>query len=261
MADDHDQTFEHFREHGWMRVRAAFDGTAAAAMRDVTWEGLAKVGIRRDQPATWTVERPERLQHLKDDPAFAAVGSERLLRAIAALLGTEDFERPKRWGALFLAFPSQDRWTVPAGGWHIDANYRSQLWPPKGVQTFALFGDIASRSGATLILSGGHRLIHAWFRDHPPPPGASSAELRQSLRGHPYIRDLHTESDPDQRSARFMALEVVDGIPLRVVECTGAAGDVILVHPLTLHVAAPNNGAAPRFMLSGGVTTDMNGWG
>ena len=47
---------------------------------------------------------------------------------------------------------------------------------------------------------------------------------------------------------------------LRVVEHIGAAGDVVLLHPLTLHVAAPNNGAAPRFLLSGAVTTDMQGW-
>jgi hypothetical protein len=55
-------------------------------------------------------------------------------------------------------------------------------------------------------------------------------------------------------------VEEVDGIPLQVVENTGAAGDVILLHPLTLHVAAPNNGDAPRFLLSGAVTTDMHGW-
>lgn len=55
-------------------------------------------------------------------------------------------------------------------------------------------------------------------------------------------------------------VEKVDGIALRVVENTGAAGDVILLHPLTLHVAAPNNGVAPRFLLSGAVTTDMHGW-
>jgi hypothetical protein len=60
--------------------------------------------------------------------------------------------------------------------------------------------------------------------------------------------------------ARFMTQVGVDGIPLQVVENTGAAGDVILLHPLTLHVAAPNNGVAPRFLLSGGVTTDMHGW-
>ena len=44
-----------------------------------------------------------------------------------------------------------------------------------------------------------------------------------------------------------------DSYPLRVVENTGAAGDVILLHPLVLHVATANTGDAPRFLLSGGV--------
>jgi len=257
----HDQTVEHFRDHGWMRVHKAFDSSAASAMRDVVWEGLAGGGVLRDRPSTWTIERPEKLQKLKEHPAFKAVGTERLLSTIDAVLQTEAYEKPSRWGAIFAAFPSKDEWVVPARGWHIDAHYSSELWPPKGVQTLALFGDILPRSGATQILSGAHRLIHRWFKQNPPPRGARSAEMRKSLRRQPYIRDLHTEGDREQRIARFMhQAEEVDGIPLQVIEATGVAGDVILLHPLALHVAAPNNGTAPRFMLSGGVTTDMAGW-
>lgn len=260
-SNNGDETLEHFRAHGWMRVHEAFDSAAAAAMRDVVWGSLAELGVLRDRPSTWTIERPTKLQKLKEHPAFNAVGSPRLLRAIDAVLETQSYETPKRWGAIFAAFPGKDRWGVPASGWHIDANYTSQLWPPKGVQTHALFGDVAPRSGATQILSGSHRLIHRWFKENPPPAGARSAEMRRLLLGHPYIRDLHAEGDPDRRIARFSArMEEVDGIPLQVVENTGEAGDVILLHPLTLHVAAPNNGAAPRFLLSGGVTTDMHGW-
>jgi hypothetical protein len=104
-------------------------------------------------------------------------------------------------------------------------------------------------------------LIHKWFKDHPPPTAARSADMRKSLQRHPYVRDLHAEGHREDRIARFMNhVEEVDGIPLQVVENTGAAGDVILLHPLTLHVAAPNNGIAPRFLLSGAVTTDLHGW-
>jgi hypothetical protein len=261
-AYNHDETIEHFRVHGWMRVRQAFDSAAAAAMRDVVWGGLAEVGILRDEPSTWTIERPGKLQALKDHPAFSAVGGARLLGAIDAILEAQAYPRPKRWGAIFIAFPGKDPWGVPASGWHADANYRTRLWPPKGVQTHALFGDVAPHSGATQVLSGSHRLIHEWFQQNPPPADAKSADMRKSLRAHPYLRDLHADGDPQSRIARFMdQAEEVDGIPLRVVENTGAAGDVMLLHPLTLHVAAPNNGAAPRFLLSGSVTTDMHGWG
>ncbi len=256
-----DQTVEHFRLHGWMRVPQAFDGAQAETMRDVVWRGLAGAGIRPNAPDTWSVERPVGLQRLKDHPAFRAVGSQRLLTAVTELLETELFDEPARWGSVFVAFPSKDRWETPSSGWHIDAHYSSQLSPPKGVQTHALFGDVPPRSGATQVLSGSHRLIHQWFMDHPPPPTARSIDMRRSLRRHPYIRDLHTEGDRERRIERFMnRAETWDGVSLQVVENTGAAGDVILLHPLTLHVAAPNNGAGPRFLLSGAVTTDMHGW-
>ena len=143
---------------------------------------------------------------------------------------------------------------MPTSGWHIDANYLSALIPAAGVRTHALFGDVGRRGGGTRLVSGSHRLVHKWFKDHPPPKGTRGGELRLLLREHPYIRDLHTEGEAEARIARFMdRVEVVDSIPLQVVENTGAAGDVILLHPLVLHVAAPNAGTEPRFLLSGGV--------
>jgi ectoine hydroxylase-related dioxygenase (phytanoyl-CoA dioxygenase family) len=184
------------------------------------------------------------------------------LTAIDAILRGRNYAAPDNWGSLFIAFPSGQPWGVPASGWHVDAKYTSPLEPPGGVKTFALFGDIGPRCGGTQILSGSHRLIHDWFRDHPPPPGARSADMRRLLQSHPYIRDLHTPGDPQARLERFMGrVEYSGDIPLQVVEGAGSAGDVILLHPLTLHVAAPNAGHAPRFMLSGGVTLDMWGWG
>ena len=261
IPDQRDQTLEHFSLHGWMRVRQAFSADEAARMRDVVWAGLEHAGVRRDRPSTWTTERPANLQHLKARPAFEAVGSERLLAAVDAILETSTYEKPKTWGALFIAFPSEGSWGVPTSGWHADANYRSPLSPPKGVQIHSLFGDVGPRSGATQILSGSHRLIHAWFQDNPPPPGARSADMRKLLLGHPYMRDLHTRGDPERRIERFMKrTEEVDGVPLRVVENTGAAGDVMLLHPLLMHVAARNTGTSPRFLLSGAITTDMAGW-
>jgi ectoine hydroxylase-related dioxygenase (phytanoyl-CoA dioxygenase family) len=143
---------------------------------------------------------------------------------------------------------------VPSRGWHIDANYRSALSPADGIRIHALFGDVARRAGGTLIVSGSHRLVHEHFIGNPPPAHARGADYRRLLQRHPYIRDLHTEGDADARAARFMdRAEEHDGIPLQVVENAGSAGDVLLLHPLLLHVAAANNGDAPRFLLSSGV--------
>ena len=78
---------------------------------------------------------------------------------------------------------------------------------------------------------------------------------------HPYIRDLHKDSGCDDRIVRFMKrAEDHEGIQLEVIENTGSAGDVILVHPLLLHVASVNAGRVPRFLLSGAVDLDSM-WG
>src|SRR5215471_16614669 len=111
-------------------------------MREAVWHVLAGGGIRRDEPSTWTLERPTHLQRLKEHPIFRAVASPRVLAAIDTILAGQVYETPKNWGALFIAFPSKDTWGIPASGWHIDAKYTSALSPPGGVKTFALFGDV-----------------------------------------------------------------------------------------------------------------------
>jgi hypothetical protein len=102
------------------------------------------------------------------------------------------------------------------------------------------------------IVSGSHRLVHRWFLDHPPQPGARSAELRRSVLRHPYLRDLCTPGRPEARIDRFHnRIETVDGIPLQVLENTATAGDVILMHPLLLHAPpAVHSGRSPRFLLN-----------
>jgi hypothetical protein len=257
-----DLTATHFHEHGWMRVPGAFDHVAAEAMRTAVWRALAETRIERDQRSTWTVERPAHLQRLKSDPVFADVCSARLLKAIADVADSAGCGPPANWGALFIAFPGTAPWHIPTKGWHADANYRGPVPPVRGVKIFALFGDVEPKGGGTLFLSGSHRLIHDWFLQNPPPADARSADLRRLLLAHPYLRDLHGEGDPAERVARFMGrAEKWAGIPLRVIEQSDRAGDILLTHPLLLHVAAPNNGAQPRFLLSGGVTSDMWGWG
>jgi len=225
-------------------------------MREAVWRVLSRRGIQRDNPASWREERPGHLQELKDDPVFWAAWGTRVIAALHEVLEGEAWQMPSSPGAHFVAFPGGAEWNIPSSGWHIDANYLSALAPPAGARLFALFGDVKPRSGGTLIVGGSHRLVHKWFQDHPPPSDTRGAEFRRLLQAHHYIRDLHTPGNCRERVARFMGkVEESDGIPLQVVEHTGGAGDVTLIHPLTLHVAAPNRGSQPRFLLSGAVDT------
>jgi hypothetical protein len=221
-------------------------------MRDVVWQALAATGTMRDDPTTWQVERPCHLQHLKSDPAFRAVGSERTLTAIEEVLGGQPWRRPSDWGAFFIVFPTGRPWNVPSDGWHIDADYLGPLEPPKGVKVHAMFGDVGPRAGGVNIINASHRLVHRWFVDHPPRPGARGAELRKAVHAHPYLRALCTPGGAAGRTERFHErAEEIDGLPLQVLENTADAGDVILMHPLLLHAPpSAHCGSAPRFLLN-----------
>jgi hypothetical protein len=252
-----DQTLEHFRARGFMRVPGAFSRHEAEAMRAAVWRVLERSNIREDRPSTWTTERPTHLQELKDDPTFGAPWGPRTRAAIGQILESASWPDPRSWGAFFITFPSAREWNVPSSVWHTDARYTSALAPPEGIRLHALMGDVEPRSGATAFLAGSHKLLHQWFKHHPPQPGARGSDHRKALMGHPYIRDLHKEAGPEERIARFMErAEEHDGVELQVVENTGAAGDVILAHPLLLHAASVNAGSAPRFLLSGAVDFD-----
>src|SRR5215472_2765066 len=117
MFDSHQSTLEHFRTHGWIRVAGAFDTADAVAMSDVIWAGLAKIGIRRHDPSTWTIARPNHLQRLKNHPVFRAIGSARTIGAIDEVLEGQPWQRPRDWGAFFLQFPTGRTWDLPSTGW------------------------------------------------------------------------------------------------------------------------------------------------
>jgi len=221
---------DHFETHGWVRVPGAFGADDAAAMREVTWRALERAGIRRDDPTTWAKERPDHLQHLKADPVFRAVGTERTIAAIDEALEGQPWPRPRDWGAFFLVFPTPDRpWSLATTGWHLDAPYDGPLRPPKGLKVHAMFGDVEPRAGGMNIIDGSHRVVHDWFAAHPMPPGTPAAKMRKALL---------------TGAAAALAERPV-------LENTAEAGDVILMHPLLLHAPpAAHLGTKPRFLLN-----------
>jgi len=242
----------HFDERGYLRVRGAFTTGEAEAMRDVVWRALESQGFRRDDPSTWLNESPSNLQSLKGEDVFKAIGSERTLAAIDDVVGAGRWMPPSDWGAYFLLFPTRRVWNVPWKAWHLDHDYGAPLSPVDGLKVHSMFGDVAPGAGGMTIVAGSHHLVARHFADNPPQPGARAAQLRKQLmHSNDYLRELGTDGEPGPRIARFFERdEEVLGVPLRVVELTASAGDVILIHPLVLHTRPTNAGTQPRFLLN-----------
>jgi hypothetical protein len=76
--------------------------------------------------------------------------------------------------------------------------------------------------------------------------------VRKGLaRTSQWFRHLWSNGDTSNRTQRLMVeRDVVDGVTVRVIELTGSAGDIILMHPWAVHAPSPNCGATPRIMLS-----------
>jgi hypothetical protein len=91
----------------------------------------------------------------------------------------------------------------------------------------------------------------ALAREASPAESLRSSELKAALGPeHPWFAELFCFSSGD-RIQRFMQEgAVVRGVTVRVEEMTGEPGDLIVMHPATLHTFASNALDRPRLMLT-----------
>lgn len=247
-AAQHDE----FDRTGLLRVPGAIPAGDAAAMCDRVWDHVrAEHGMERTDPTTWPVEeRLSGVRNVASGREFERIGSPAVRATLDGLLG--EWTEPRRWGVLLVNFPRRDEapWDVPYSGWHNDFVRYSTGPGLRAVQMFVLLNDLRPGGGATLVLTGSHRLV-ARYAD-PAADGPHPKPLRRALTAvDPWLRELwvHDDADGNDRVRRYLADGAdVDGVPLRVVELTGPAGDVYFMHCDTFHAAAPNCGDAPRMM-------------
>jgi uncharacterized protein (DUF433 family) len=197
---------------GFVILRAGFSRDVAAECRDFVWNEILK----------WrncgTGGQP--MVHLRRNLCggpFDQVMNGRLRSAIEELTGTGRaiiHESFGWWPVLFPAFPGP-------GGWHVDgSNFRHRLSSPEqGLVTLFLFSDIGSGDGGTPMVRGSHHAVARLLAD-AGLGGLSPQELQA-------------------------ALPPVD--KAEVVEATGEAGDVAMMHPFLVHGFGPNRGRKIRF--------------
>jgi hypothetical protein len=239
-----------FERTGLLRLDGAIPRADVEVMCDRIWAHVgAAHAMARSDPATWLIE--ERLAGLRTVAGgreFGRIGSPAVRAALDGLMGA--WTEPAKWGALLVTFPLRDEtvWDVPSVVWHNDFVPFEAGPRLRAVQLFVLLNDVRPHGGATLVLTGSHRLVSRYA--DPAEDGPHPKRLRRELgEAHPWLRELWSGDGSGDRIQRYMVNGFeVDDVPLRVVELAGRAGDVFLMHCDTFHTAAPNCLDQPRMM-------------
>lgn len=211
---------EQFIEEGYTVLRQAFSRDVAAQIRGLVWE---KIGLREDQPADWT--KP--LIHLQDvvrGPLVEQAFTTRLHGALDDVMGEGRWNAVSHLGWWPVAFPGYESppWQPPQKGWHVDGiQFHHRLnSPDQGLLPIFMFSDISPGDGGTALSLGSHKIC------------------ARVLAG----------AEPDGLDVGTLTRAVANAPREQVVEFTGEAGDVALIHPFVLHARSSNTGSKVRFI-------------
>jgi ectoine hydroxylase-related dioxygenase (phytanoyl-CoA dioxygenase family) len=245
---------QRFFDRGIVRLPGAFSEVDAALIVDRIWQLLEeKSALRRNDPSTWEERQPTGFQSLTRTNTFNSIASSAVIDALDDLLGAGAWDSTKAWGAPLVTFPENERaWDVPWKQWHLDFPARGKTGELPGIRVLAFVAPVESQGGGTVVAAGSHHLVKHLVASGQAQEG-HSATVRDALaRSYPWFRALWSETgEQSSRIHHFIATgECVDGVEVGVEELTGAAGDVILMHPWTFHAPAPNCGQRPRMMIS-----------
>jgi len=240
---------DEFEERGFTRLERTFDDMTAAHMRTVAWQELGRrYGVH--PPGTDAAWPPFvcGMKTTKRHRVFDAIGTATLAAAMDDLLGPDSWSWPKQWGLVMVTAPGDGTpWRLPHRTWHVDFPYTLPRRSLAGVKVFAFFGDVAPQGGGTLLVERSHQMTKAFVTELTHDERNEYRRVRDTfLRHDPWLRALSTPNDDPDRNERFLEHDaVVDGVPTRVVELSGRAGDVVITHPWVYHCAAPNAHTPP----------------
>ncbi len=220
-----------------------------AHARELIFQRCEKEGIWKD--GHWLLTQQEFLpgvaagmalvKPLNRHPAIIDLAGGETLVAASALAGARPLYPMNAHPALLCTLPNASTWWLPHQTWHLDMPRLSESGLP-GVQVFAILDDIEPQGGATLAVTGSHRLLNDEGR-------ISSSNLRKRLKREAYFAELM--SDKSINRMQFMqGPGHVGDVEVSVVEMAGEAGDVYFMDLRILHNIAPNARSKPRLMLT-----------
>jgi len=249
---DIDRIRDDFADRGVVRLDRAFSPDVAARMREAVWRyAERKVGITADDRSTWpTSWLPLSWKGLKRHRVFEAlIDNPAVSTALGTIFGANGWQEPKPGAQVLFNLPQPGPWAMH-DGWHMDCGFDQPTWPAHAVKLFAFIGEVGPCGGGTMLLPGSHRLVDRYRSTFEVPPAAGKANWHPFLRRHPPLDQLlQGPSLPDLGRSLIGERYEIDGIPVDVVELTGAPGDVVITHLHVFHCASTNTSDQPRQML------------
>lgn len=235
---------------GITRLPAAVDRSAAGAMVDQVWDSLARRGVSREDPSTWPTGFVGGHQSLRKQRIFDAFATHGVASMADALLGAGTWRADQGWGPALVTFRQPGPWILPHNTWHFDLPGRGAPGQLPALRLFGYLSDVRPEGGGTLVVEGTHELVCRMVAESPDHDAGSSSQLRKRLIGKsPWFRALCREGD--DRVRQFMTDgDEIDGVPVRVTELTGHAGDVVVMLPWTMHNLGMNCRPTPRLMVT-----------
>jgi len=219
-------------------------------MRDRVWlEITRRHGIEPDDPSTWRGQSPTGLRACKRHWAFKPTMGALVISVLDELLGVDRWDLPKHYGQVLVTLPNAVEWRVPHKLWHTDFQFGVAPGILFALKHGALLDDVEPGGGGTPQIAGSHRITERYLREHMGEDTEFKWVRDRVMRSHTWLKALATADDDPGRNARFMEADAdIDGLPARVVELTGSAGDVFLTHPWVFHTTAVNASSRPRMM-------------
>jgi hypothetical protein len=205
---------EHFLERGFVTVPGAFDAASARQWLEDAW---IRFGYDRDDPGSWAEKRIHLSSRSHVDARSFAPAAWRAAVELAG--GAERVRLPWKWGDGFIANlgVGDDRpWQPPSpavAGWHKDGDFFRHFLdsPEQALLSLVLWTDMLPRGGGTFVAADSVPVVARFLAGHPEgvlPGDFDYADLIGQCRDF--------------------------------VELTGAAGDVVLLHPYMLHATSQN---------------------
>jgi hypothetical protein len=204
---------ERFMTDGYVVLRRGFSREVAAEGRAFVWR---KLGLPPDDPAAWH-RRMIHVRELFSNDPFDRILNPRLEVGLDQIMGSGRATIHNHfgwWPVLFPGFKGR-------GGWHVDGDdfHHHLTSPEQGLVTVFLFSDVSPGDGGTAVAVGSHHAVARLLADAEP----SGLRYKDLLRKLPSVGAS------------------------QVVELTGKAGDVAMLHPFLIHRSCANTGTKVRF--------------